>query len=106
MPKKGFIPNKLRLWIEARNRYHLSHIQIQMARELGMNPKSFRGMANNKQEKWKLPLKEYIEHLYEKRFKKKSPEDTRSLENQAKDEMKKRASRKAAKLLRQNESST
>ena len=39
MPKNGFIPNKLRPWIEARKKYHLSHAQIQMARELGLNPK-------------------------------------------------------------------
>jgi hypothetical protein len=77
-----------------------------MARELGMNPKSFRGMENHKQEPWKLPLPQYIEHLYKKRFGKKLPEDTRSLENKAKEQMKKRSRRKAAKLLCQNEVST
>jgi len=39
MPRAGFIPEKLKPWIEARQRYHLSHAQVQMARELGMNPK-------------------------------------------------------------------
>ena len=29
---------KLQAWIEARARHHLSHAQVQMARELGMNP--------------------------------------------------------------------
>ena len=80
MPKKGFIPNKLRPWIEARKKYHLSHAQIQMARELGMNPKKFGSLANHKQEQWKLPLPEYIEHLYQKRFGKQLPNDIRSLE--------------------------
>jgi len=80
MPKKGFIPNKLRPWIEARNKYRLSHAQIQMARELGMNPKKFGGMANHKQEPWKVPLHEYIEHLYQKRFRKKMPDDISPLE--------------------------
>jgi hypothetical protein len=80
MPKKGFIPNKLRPWIEARRKYHLSHAQIQMARELGLNPKKFGGMTNTKQEQWKMPLPEYIEFLYEKRFKKTLPDDTRPLE--------------------------
>jgi len=80
MPKKGFIPNKLRPWIDARKKYRLSHAQIQMARELGLNPKMFGGMANHKQELWKEPLPNYIEHLYEKRFNKKLPDDIRSLE--------------------------
>jgi hypothetical protein len=80
MPKKGFIPNKLRPWIEARKKYRLSHAQVQMARELGLNPKKFGGMANHKQEQWKAPLPEYIEHLYEKRFGKQLPDDIRPLE--------------------------
>lgn len=80
MPTKGFIPNKLRPWVEAPKKYHLSHAQIQMARELGLNPKKFGGMANLKQECWKMPLPDYIEHLFEKRFGKKLPDDTRSVE--------------------------
>jgi len=51
-----------------------------MARELGMNPKNLSGLANHQQEMWKLPLPAYIEHLYEKRFGRKLPEDVRSLE--------------------------
>ena len=80
MPKKKFISNKLKLWIEARKKFRLSHAQIQMARELGMNPKKLGGMANHKQEEWKLPLPQYIEHLYHKRFGKQLPDDVRSLE--------------------------
>jgi len=80
MPKKGFIPNKLRPWIEARKKYRLSHAQIQMARELGINPKKLGGMANHKREPWKAPLTDYIEELYEKRFGKTLPDDIRSLE--------------------------
>jgi len=68
MAKKRFIPNKLRPWIEARKKYHLSHAQIQMAREMGLNPKKFGKLANHKQEPWKMPLPQYIEHLYQKRF--------------------------------------
>ena len=80
MPKKGFIPNKLRPWIEARIKFHLSHAQIQMARELGLNPKKFGSMANHREEQWKAPLPIYIEHLYAKRFKKMVPDDIRPLE--------------------------
>ena len=80
MPKKGFIPNKLRPWIEVRKKYRLSHAQVQMARELGMNPKKFAGMANHTQEPWKAPLPKYIEELYRKRFGKAQPDDIRPLE--------------------------
>lgn len=68
MPKKGFIPNKLKPWIAARKKYRLSHAQVQMARQLGLNPKKFGGLANHKQESWKIPLPEYIEHIYHKKF--------------------------------------
>ncbi len=80
MPKAEFIPQKLRPWIEARKRYHLSHAQVQMARELGMNPKKLGGMANHKQEPWKMPLPQFIEHRYQRQFGKKMPGDVRSIE--------------------------
>jgi len=97
MTKKGFIPNKLRPWIEARKKHHLSHAQIQMARELGLNPKKFGGMANHRQEQWKVPLPDYIEHLYEKRFKKKLPDDIRPLEVRDAEKRKKKTQNKANK---------
>ena len=61
---------KNKKWIEAKMKFRLSKIHIQMAQELGMNPKKFGGLANHKQEKWKNPLPEFIEELYFKRFKK------------------------------------
>ena len=70
---KKTIPAKLQIWIDARKKYHLTHVQVQMARELGLNPKKFGGYANHRQEKWKRPLGEYIEELYFKRFKKERP---------------------------------
>ncbi len=63
MTKKNFIPQKLRTWIEARKKYRLSHAQIQMARELGMNPKKFGSLANHHQETWKLPLPQFIQEM-------------------------------------------
>ena len=107
MAKKKFIPNKLLPWIEARKKYHLSHAQIQMARELGLNPKKFGNLANHKQQPWKMPLPKYIEYLYEKSFGKLLPEIKISLE--AKDAAKRRikAEKKAAKkndsLIRTND---
>jgi hypothetical protein len=61
MEKKIVIPEKYRIWIEVRRRYHLSDAQIQMARELGLNPHKFGKIANEKQELWKKPLPEFIE---------------------------------------------
>jgi len=97
MQKKGFIPNKLRPWIEARKKYNLSHAQIQMARELELNPKKFCGMANQKQERWKVPLPDYIEELYEKRFRKKLPDDIRPLEVRDAEKRKRKAQNKVSR---------
>ena len=65
-------------WIEAKKMFHLSDTHIQMARELGMNPKKFGSLANHKQEKWKAPLSEFIEELYYKRFKRERPENNKN----------------------------
>ena len=102
MPKKGFIPNKLKPWIEARQRFGLSHAQVQMARELGMNPKKLGGMANHRQEPWKLPLPMFIEQCYEKRFHKTLPHDVRSVEEK---EVEKRAHKEARRSERNGASS-
>jgi len=72
-------PNKLQVWIEAKKRYHLTDAQIQMARELGLNPKKFGGLANDRQEPWKRPLPEFIEELYFKRFGKTQPDVIKKL---------------------------
>jgi len=96
------IPDKLQIWIDARKRYRLTDSQIQMARELGMNPKQFGGMANHRQERWKVPLPEYIEDLYEKRFGKPGPDRVLSIEEVFKQDQQKRAEqaeRKSQKRL-------
>ncbi len=99
MPKKH-IPQELQVWIDARKKYHLSHGQVQMARELGMNPRKFGGLANHRQERWKMPLPEFIEHLYFKHFGRSGPDHVVSIEERVKQlERKKRdrRERKAAK---------
>jgi hypothetical protein len=95
--KKTRIPHKYLPWIEARKKFRLSHAHIQMARELGMNPKRFGSKVKSDQQPWKLPLPEFIEHLYEKQFGKASPEVVRSIEEMAAAHMAKRAAQKAAK---------
>ncbi len=96
MPKKNFISNNLKPWIEARNRFRLSHAQIQMAREMGMNPKKFGGLANHDQEPWKEPLPQFIESLYRKKFGELLPSDTPSLENKDRQKRAKKLAKKIA----------
>ena len=96
MAKKK-VPEKYQLWIEARRRYHLSDAHIQMARELGLNPKKFGGLANTKQERWKLPLPEFIEELYLKRSKKSRPENVWSIEQMVSAFKRKKEERRARK---------
>jgi hypothetical protein len=43
-------------------------VTVQMARELGMNPAKLGKIDNHQREPWKLPLPEFIEELYRKRF--------------------------------------
>jgi hypothetical protein len=87
MAKKIHMPQKLAVWIEARKRFRLSHAHIQMARELGMNPKRLGK----------------IEHLYYKRFGRYRPESVRSIEQLVKDRNKKKEERKKRKEERSNQ---
>ena len=71
--------DKSKKWIDAKKKFRLSDTHIQMARELGMNPKKFGSLANHKQEPWKAPLPEFIEDIYFKRFKKDKPDVVKKL---------------------------
>src|ERR1700720_3844 len=78
--KQAPIPISLRPWIEARQRFRLSHAHVQMARELGLNPKKFGKLANHHQEPWKRPLPDFIAALYVKRFGKPIPAVVKTIE--------------------------
>ena len=91
--KEPFIPANLQPWIDARRKFHLSHAHVQMARELGMNPKKLGKLDNHDQEPWKLRLPEFIVRLYAKRFGKERPDAVRTIEEMAAA----RAARKQAK---------
>ena len=97
MPKKKKIPAKDQIWINARKQYHLTDMHIQMARELGLNPKNFGKLSNHKQEPWKLPLPDFIEYIYFKRFKKERPDIVKSVERIVKERNIKREERKKRK---------
>jgi hypothetical protein len=88
---------KMQAWVDARARHHLSHAQVQMARELGMNPKKLGRLDNHKQEPWKAPLPQFIELLYFKRFGKTAPDTIHSIEERCRIEMAKKEARRAAK---------
>jgi len=66
--------NKTQEWIKAKKKYCLSDAHIQMAREIGMNPKKFGSLANHKQDEWKIALPHFIEDLYYKKFGKEQPD--------------------------------
>ena len=101
----GTIPPKLQAWIQARKRHHLSHAQVQMARELGMNPTKLGSIDNHRQEPWKAPLPEFIEHLYFKRFGREQPEVVVSIEERVRQLQQQKAARKAAKAARRSDTS-
>ncbi|TMQ05860.1 MAG: hypothetical protein E6J90_47840 [Deltaproteobacteria bacterium] len=86
-------------WIDARKRFRLSHAQVQMARELGMNPRKLGKLDNHHQEPWKAPLPQFIEQLYLKRFGRERPEHVMSIEDRAREKRAKQAARKAARGL-------
>jgi len=100
MAKKKKIPERYQVWIDVRKRYRLSHAHIQMARELGLNPKKFGKIANHKQEPWKAPLPIFIENLYFKRFGRTRPDGVKSTEQLYKAQEKKKAQRRARKQLK------
>jgi hypothetical protein len=102
-PKKSShrrIPEQLQPWIDARKRHHLSHVHVQMARELGLNPAKLGKIDNHRQQPWKAPLPEFIEHLYFKRFGKERPDVVLSIEEQLRKEEEKKAAKREAKRLR------
>lgn len=91
----------MRAWIDARRWHRLSHAQVQMARELGMNPETLGRPDNHEQEPWKMPLGEYIEHLYLKRFGRPCPDAVMSIEDRLRLEEAKKEARRAARRQRQ-----
>ena len=103
MAKKKNLSPKYQVWIDARKKFKLSHAHIQIARELGLNPKKLGNLANHKQEPWKEPLPDYLESLYYKRFKKEKPENARSVEQIVKDKKKNQTERKERKRLEKSE---
>lgn len=103
MAKQKKIPPKYQKWIDARKKYKLSHAQIQMARELGMDPKRFGKLDNQHQEPWKLPLGQFIEKCYRKSFDR-LPDKVLSIEEKFRLEIQKKPQRRERKQLEHTDS--
>ena len=71
-----------------------------MARELGLNPRKFGSLADNRASPWKAPLADFIAHCYYKAHKRHSPEVIRSLEQVISDNEDKKARRRERKAQR------
>ena len=82
-------------WIVAQKRHRLSDKQVQMARELGLNPDKLGKIDNHKQEPWKTSLPQFIENIYFKRFRREEPETVKPLKQIMKEmEVKKKLQKK------------
>ncbi|GMU52485.1 MAG: hypothetical protein AMXMBFR33_16310 [Candidatus Xenobia bacterium] len=64
-------------WIDARQKHRLTNEQVQMARELGLNPRRLDQVSGDK------PLAEYLAALYQERFGRDCPEEVVSIEQMA-----------------------
>lgn len=101
---------KIEKWVVAQKKHKLSDKHVQMARELGLNPDKLGKIDNHKQETWKVPLPQFIEDIYIKRFKREEPVTVRSLndiiaDDKAKKEKKKKEKAKKRALREQTDSS-
>jgi hypothetical protein len=104
--KADRLPPQLQLWVDARRRYRLSHAQVAMARELGLNPRKFRQLGNHRQEPWKAPLPVFIEELYRKRFGRAQPEVVVPIQERYRQDQQRKAARRAARATRAQQPSS
>jgi len=66
--KKNKSPNKKDvLWAEAQRRCRLNTEDIRIAKEMGLNPQGLIKNIPSKTEQWKLPVKDWIRQMYQKR---------------------------------------
>lgn len=61
---------KPELWAEAKKKCRLGVKEIEMAKEMGLNPSSLIKNIPNPKEQWKLPVKDWIHEMYEERQRK------------------------------------
>lgn len=61
-------PRDEQAWANAKTICRLTTRQVEMARALGLNPRKLPGLRPNPHERWKLPVGQFIEERYRKRF--------------------------------------
>ena len=93
--KRDVLPSQFQAWVDARRRHGLSHAHVQMASELGFNPAKLGKLDNHRQEPWKTPLPQFIEHLYARRFGRQRPDVVVTMEERAQQARRNSTQRKA-----------
>ena len=68
MAKKKRKQKKQAAWDEARRRCRLSAEDVRMAKELGIGPASLIKNIPSRSQQWKLPVRDWVFELYEKKF--------------------------------------
>lgn len=63
-----------------------------------MNPKKLGGLANHGRERWKMPLPQFLEHRYERRFGKKMLDDVRPMEEKVAEKRARKEMKKSSKI--------
>ena len=58
---------KDQLWVEAKSRCRLSNEAVNMAKEMGLNPKSLIKNIPSSAQQWKAPVEEWVRDMYDKR---------------------------------------
>ncbi len=56
------------MWAEAKKKCRLNTTTVEMAREMGLNPKSLIKNIPNSKQQWKAPVHVWIQEMYEERF--------------------------------------
>lgn len=64
-----------------------------------MNPKTLGKIDNDDQEPWKVPLREFIEHLYEKRLGKTQPDVVLTIEEVIRRDAEKKVSQARGEIV-------
>ncbi|SPF34532.1 conserved hypothetical protein [Candidatus Desulfosporosinus infrequens] len=54
-------------WAEAKKKCRLNEETVEMAKEMGLNPRSLIKNIPNKSEQWKAPVSIWIQEMYQKR---------------------------------------
>lgn len=64
------------MWAEAKKKCQLNAATVQMAKEMGLNPKSLIKNIPNSKQQWKAPVHVWIQEMYEERFGEKKFKET------------------------------